>query len=372
MKCAGCGHDNPEASKFCTSCGARFGAVTQQMQQQPPPQAAPPQPTTQMPVASVAAPVAGSAYAPVQPPKKSSKKVWIAVVAAAVAVVVIAAAILIPVLIMEANKPIAQVITVGLVRTDGNTLNTSKVPLDTEVAFKTSYKARFKDNGSGTLRMVVVDSGGENIIDKTYDVKSSGEAQSKELKFSMDQGSGKPLHAKATLAVTQGAKKINSAKTMAFTAVEGKAASVLLEEATAAATKKAQEATDTLKATAGKGINVSDLADRLSKALTTLQNAKTADEANGVTATAQGVIDECNQRIAAAAQAAKGRDICRQNQAVVKARLVDWWGGNGNFPNSMSELSNLPVCPDGGTYTYNAPDTTPATLHVSCSVHGEL
>jgi hypothetical protein len=365
MRCPGCGKDNPSNTKFCTSCGASLGQETTRMQPvQPPP---PAQPTAQISAAPVYAPVS---QAPVK--AKGSKKVWIALIATVVGLCVVAAAIVIPLLVIAANKPVAQVTSVSLVRTDGDTLDTAKVPLDTELALKVTYKSKFKDTGSGTLRLVVVDAAGENIVDKTYDVKSSGEPQSKDLKFSMDQGSGKEIHAKATLKVTQGATKLNAAKTLAFTVVEGKGAAVQLEEATAAATKKAREATDLLKSTAAQGINVTDLVERLTKALTDLQAAKTAAEANAVTATAQGVIDECNARVAAAAQAAKNVETCRQNQAVVRAKLVDWWSGTGNFPDSMSQLSGLPTCPSGGSYTYNAPDTTPATLHISCSVHGEL
>jgi len=40
-------------------------------------------------------------------------------------------------------------------------------------------------------------------------------------------------------------------------------------------------------------------------------------------------------------------------------------------PQATATLPTVPAAP-GGSYTYYAPDTTPATLHVSCSVHGEL
>ncbi|HEY5526517.1 MAG TPA: zinc ribbon domain-containing protein [Candidatus Anoxymicrobiaceae bacterium] len=364
MRCPNCGQENASDKKFCTGCGKPLGEETVSMQQAPPPQ-----PTTQMPAAPAQAPV----YPPVQQvPHSSKRKTWIVVLACVLGVCVIAAAIAIPLLIAAANKPAAQVNSVKMTRTDGDTLDTGKVPLDTDLSISVSYKARFNDTGSGTLRVVVEDSAGENIIDKSYDVKSSGQAQTKLQTFSMTQGSGKPMHAKATLTVKQGATKIGSVKSLAFTAVKGKGASLQFEEALAAATKKCQEATDTLKSVSASGVNVTDLVDRLSKALTDLKNAKTAEEANAVTETAQSVVDESNARKTAQDEKSRTATICKQNQAVVKARLADWWGGTGNFPNSLSELSNLPVCPDGGTYTYFAPDTTPATLHVSCSVHGEL
>ena len=336
MECPSCGQENVSGKKFCTGCGKPLGEETVSMQQ------VPTQPTTRIPAAPVQAPP----YAPVPipqippvaavppAPKRSKKKVWIVVLACVLGLCVIAAAIAIPLVIAASNKPVARVNSVKLTRTDGNTLDTAKVPLDTDLAVTVSYNARFKDTGSGTLRLVVEDSAGENIIDKSYDVKSSGQAQTKALTFSMTQGSGKPMHAGAT--------------------------------------KKCKEATDALKSVSASGIDVTDLVNRLSQALTDLKAAKTAADANAVTKTAQSVIDESNARKTAQDQKNKSADICRQNQAAVKARLVDWYNGTGNFPNSLSELSNLPVCPDGGTYTYFAPDTTPATLYVSCSVHGAL
>jgi len=375
MRCPNCGQENASDKKFCTGCGKPLGEETVSMQQVPPTQ-----PTTRIPVAPVQAPPYAPVLIPQIPPvpavppapKRSKKKVWIVVLACVLGLCVIAAAIAIPLVIAASNKPVARVNSVKLTRTDGNTLDTAKVPLDTDLAVTVSYNARFKDTGSGTLRLVVEDSAGENIIDKSYDVKSSGQAQTKALTFSMTQGSGKPMHAGATLTVKQGATRIGSVKTLAFTAVEGKGTALQLKEAVDAATKKCQEATDALKSVSASGIDVTDLVNRLSQALTDLKAAKTAADANAVTKTAQSVVDESNARKTAQDQKNKSADICRQNQAAVKARLVDWYNGSGNFPNSLSELSNLPVCPDGGTYTYFAPDTTPATLYVSCSVHGAL
>jgi hypothetical protein len=302
---------------------------------------------------------------------KSSTKAWI-VVACIVGACIVAAAVIVPVLVVSSNKPAAQISAVRLLRTDGDTLDMDKVPLDKEISFKVAYKARFKDSGSGTLRLMVTDSSGESIVDKTYDVISSDQAQTKDIKFSMTQGSGKPLTAKADLKVTQGTQNVVATKSLDFTAVTGKGAELQLKEAKAAATRKCEEATAALKAASAQGVQVSDLADRLSKALSTLESAKTAATANTVAGTAQGVIDECAARVTAAKQKKDAEATCRANQATIRAKLVDWYSGTGSFPNSLSELYGIPSCPSGGTYTYYAPDTTPATLHVSCSVHGEL
>ncbi|MHB8895848.1 MAG: hypothetical protein ACYC99_11835 [Candidatus Geothermincolia bacterium] len=372
MKCPQCGKDDPKATKFCTSCGAPLPAQPTQVQAAPtrvqPVQQAPVQPTTMIPVAPVAP--AYAAQPPLKKKMKGSTKAWIAV-ACIVGACLIAAAIIIPLVIAAGNKPVAQVSSVKLLRTSGDTLDLDKVPLDTEVAVTVNYKARFKDNGSGTLRITVVNSEDKSIVDKTYDVKSSDQVQKQKMEFSMTEGSGKPLTAKAKLDVTQGATKLTDSKALAFTAVVGKGQELQLKEAKAAATEKCREATDLLKAAAGQ-VTVTDLADRLSKTLTDLEAAKTAAQADAAKGAAQAVIDECNARLAAAKQKQESAATCKANQATIRAKLVDWWSGTGTFPDSMSQLYGIPSCPSGGTYTYYAPDTTPATLEVSCSVHGVL
>ncbi len=302
---------------------------------------------------------------------KRSTKVWIAVACVAAACA-IAAAVTIPLVISSGNKPVARIGTLEVLRADGSAFDLDKVPLDTELVIKVGYEARFKEGGTGTLRVMVSDSDGDSIIDKTYDVRSGPAPQTKETAFEMTQGSGRPLEAKADLKVTQGGQKPVATKTLEFTAVAGKGKELQLEEAREAAAAKCREATDLLKSASAKGVDVSDLADRMSGALGDLADAGTVEQAEAVTAMAQAVIDECSARVAAAVEQHESADECRKNQAVIRAKLLDWWSGNGYFPDSLAELYGLPGCPSGGTYTYYAPDTTPATLHVSCSVHGEL
>lgn len=333
MRCRSCGNENTDSKKFCTSCGKPLAGATE---------------------------------------KKGSKALVIGVIAAFLFCILVAAAVLIPLIVIAAGKPSAEVTAFTLARPDGNTLDPDKVPLDTELVLKATYRSRFNEKGSGNLQIFIADSTGEKIIDKTFDVTSSGGQQVKEHKFTMEQGSGKPLLAHAKLSVKQGDKKLDSEKTLTMTMVAGKGAELQFTEAKNAAVKKCQDATDKIKSTSAQGIDVNDLADRLSKALGDLKIATTAEECDAAAGKAQTVIDECDARIAAAAQNAKWAEICRQNQAEVKRRLADWWSGSGTFPNTMSELYGLPVCPAGGEYTYSAPDTTPATLHVSCSIHGEL
>ncbi|GEM_PF-6196719 len=363
MKCSDCGSDNLDSGKFCASCGKPLSGAPTLVQ---PPGS---QPTTRMPPVPTA-PV--DAPQPSPPARaKFSGGAWIAVVCI-IGVIVVGAIIAMSLLIVTVNRPVAEVFQVKLVRTDGTTVDTAKVPLDCEVALKATYKAKFKSKGSGALQLSVKNQAGESIVDKTFDVASSDASQTKEVKFTMTEGSGKPLIGNAKLVVTQGASKLNSAKAVSFKVVAGKSEKIQLEEATAVATDKCDVATEILKATAAKGINVSDLVDRLSKAVTSLASAKTVAGANAVAGTAQTVIDECNARITARDQQRQAIDTCRQNQAVVRAKLIDWYNSEGNFPDSMSMLSNLPTCPSGGAYTYDAPDTTPATLRVFCGVHGKL
>ncbi len=302
---------------------------------------------------------------------RRSTKVRIAV-ACVLGVCVVAAAVTVPLVLLFSSRPGAKINSLRLLSSDGDTIDLDEVPLDKELVLVVNYNAEFKDGGSGTLRLLVTDNEGENIIDKTYDVTSSDRAQTVKHGFTMSQGSGEPLTAKAELSLRAGSQKEDARKTLSFTVVEGKGAEVRLEEAKEAATRKAQEATDALEAAKQQGVEVADLVDRLSRALKELKAAKTAEQADAVAGEAQSVLDECNTRVAAAEKRQGSAEQCRQNQLVIRAKLVDWWGGSGNFPDSLQELYDIPKCPAGGTYTYWAPDTTPATLHVSCSVHGEL
>lgn len=366
MKCPECEHVNPDGTKFCVSCGTPLGEVTRAMPQVPGAPTAP-QPTTPMPAVQV------PAYVPQQIEKKRDSRTILLVVLGVVGVLLVAGAVVtVVMMVAAANRPVARITSAELVRTDDTTLDTSEVPLDTELAFRVTYNAKFKGTGSGTLRLEIVDSADDTVMDETFVVKSSGKAQTKKLTFTMEQGSGKPLEARALLTVKQGEKKLTASKDLSFTMVAGKGKDLQLGEAVEAATQKCDEATAALDDAVAAGIDVGDLLDRLSAALEDLEEAETAAEADAVAGTAQGVIDECAARKAAAAEEARTAEICRQNQRVVYDRLVDWWGGSGNFPNDMSEMYGLPVCPSGGAYSYYAPSTDPSTLHVTCTVHGEL
>lgn len=414
MKCPQCGKENPGTSRFCTSCGARFTGVaggagpvtpdgTQPTTAMP---AAGAQPTMEMPSREsppAGAPGPGSTRAFGVPPSPSpgtrldagpaphdigpqgpppgapparggmsrSSKAWIAV-ACVLGACLVAAAVTIPLVLHSSSRQGAKINSLRLLSSDGDTIDLDRVPLDKELVLVVNYNAWFKDGGSGTLRLLVTDSEGENVIDKTYDVTSSDRAQTEEHGFSMSQGSGEPLTAKAELSVRAGSQKEDAHKTLSFTVVEGKGAEVRLDEAKEAAARKVREATDALKSAAEQDVDVADLADRLSGALDELEAAKTVEEADAVAGEAQSVLDECNARVAEAKKRQGSTEQCRQNQSAIRAKLVDWWSGTGNFPDSLRELYGIPECPSGGTYTYWAPDTTPDTLHVSCSVHGEL
>lgn len=219
--------------------------------------------------------------------------------------------------VSEGNKTIAEVTSIDLERTDGETLDLKKVPLDTELVLKVDYRARFKGDGKGTLRLTVTTSEGDRTIDKSYDLKSSGETQTRELKYSMNKGSGQPIEAKAKLTVEQGNKDLKNSKTLAYTAVKGKGAELQLSEAKDAALKKCDEATAAVKELTSLNIDAADLAARLSKALDDLKSATTVAEANAVTQTAQGVIDECGARKTAAAnEQARNQDIAAAKQVM--------------------------------------------------------
>lgn len=376
MICPRCGAEHPADKKFCTACGARFGETTTEMPVVPPAPPVPPSPHAASPGATQAMPgvpvvpvaaVAGAAPAAIAEKRKMKRgtKVTLIVAAVVVFLCIVAAAIVIPLVIAAANKPIANITTLKLVRTDGESLDMKQVPLDTEVALRVTYKARFKQDGSGVLKVAVTEPGGTKLIDKSYDVTSSDKPQSKDVKYTMTRGSGKPLTARAVLTVLQGKTKLTGTRSLAYTAVEGKGAELQLEEAKDAALKKCQEATSAVTELSSLGIQASDLADRLSKAVGDLKAATTAAQANAVAATAQGVIDECNARKASAQQQQA------HDQDVASAKQVMFNYANAEKGNAESiELADFSMN-DAGTVA-NATYRGMVTVHTDPTNAGQI
>jgi hypothetical protein len=288
MRCPSCGNENSEPLRFCTSCGKPLSADASRPEQ------------SVAPLSQAASGRRGL---------KRSTKIVVGVVACLL-IAGAAAAGFITWLVLESNRPTAEILSMSLARTDGDTLDLEEVPLDTELTLKVRYRASFDESGRSLLRLTVASGDGEKMIDKTYELESSGEARSTELEFSMTRGSGKPVKAKAVLAVDQGKTELRVPETLTFTVVEGKGEEVLFEEAQAAALSKCEEATAAVKDLAALNISASDLADRLSRALEDLDDAETSEEANAVYQDAQEIVDECAARRAAAAdEQSRLRDV---------------------------------------------------------------
>lgn len=362
MNCPNCGSEVPPGKKFCINCGAPVGEPTGVMQQPP-----------VQPTAAAAAPPSG---APAPGPGKKKTAMVTAIVVIALLVIGGAAAGIIIWRVAEGNKLVAEITSVDLKRTDEKTVNLKDVPLDTNLQIEVTYRARFKQGDKGKLNITLVDGNGEEVRGNTYTVKSSGSQQTRADEFLMSYSEGETFKATAELKVTRGKETRKDSESLEYYVAAGKGEEMQFDEAKAAATGKLEEATNAVKEISGMGINASDLAQLLTGSIAKLQAATTVDEVNPVIADADAVIKECANRKAqfqAQQQQNQARDTCRSNQAVLRERLWAYYDEGGNFPDSMSYLGNLPKCPSGGTYSYQADlSTDPPGLTVYCSVHGAL
>lgn len=362
MNCPNCGSEVPPGKKFCINCGAPVGEPTGVMQQPP-----------VQPTAAAAAPPSG---APAPGPGKKKTALVTAIVVIALLVIGGAAAGIIIWRVAEGNKLVAEITSVDLKRTDEKTVNLKDVPLDTNLQIEVTYRARFKQGDKGKLNITLVDGNSEEVRGNTYTVKSSGSQQTRADEFLMSYSEGETFKATAELKVTRGKETRKDSESLEYYVAAGKGEEMQFDEAKAAATGKLEEATNAVKEISGMGINASDLAQLLTGSIAKLQAATTVDEVNPVIADADAVIKECANRKAqfqAQQQQNQARDTCRSNQAALRERLWAYYDEGGNFPDSMSYLGNLPKCPSGGTYSYQADlSTDPPGLTVYCSVHGAL
>jgi len=358
MRCGNCGSEVSEGLKFCTNCGASLGEPTTEMEQVPPP--APP-------------PSAGPS--PAVAPKTGKKRTGLIVAILLIAILVVgggAAAGIILWRVAEGNKLIADIQKVELKHSDGNSLNLKDVPLDTDLTFEVTFKARYKGGGKGTLDITLVDGNGDEVRNKSYYVYSSSESQTRKDEYHMTMSEGETFKVAAALKVTKGDEKQSDEESLEYYVTAGKGGKIQFKEAKDAATKKLEQATKAVKELSSLGIDNLDLTSQLLDATKKLSEADTADQANAAAATADAVIAECAARKAAQQSQTKAIDTCRANQTKLKQLIIDYYNANGNLPNSISDVAGLPSCPSGGQYTYTAPSTDPSTLNVSCSVHGSL
>ena len=385
MRCQKCGHDNEAGKRFCTSCGAKLEpgpteAITLPDRPTEPIAAATPPPGAHAapPVRSTPAPTFAAPPAGAVTPRRSRKYLFITI--AVVVVLLLVGGGVLAWFIVDANRTIARVEALNLSRADGGKVDPGKVPLDDTLNVEAFFVARFK-SGKARLEIYVVASDDTRLVSETYDdIRSSSSRQSRKLEFHMTQSTGREMEARADLKIDMGGQKVAlSTGTLTYTPVKGKGKAAQLEDAKKASADKLSKAKDAVAELVSMGIESNDLAAQLSEAVTRLEQAKTADQADAEAAVADTVIAECGARKAAAEAGEQAVAICRANQATLKAAIRTFYATNGNFPDQLSMLVRqgflraLPVCPSGGTYEYQADlFIDPPGLTVYCTVHGSL
>jgi len=349
MKCPACGFDVPDGSSFCVKCGARIASGQDSGRQA----LQVPTDTTQM-----------------QAGKKMSK--W-PVIVIIVAIALIAGAVAgILVWRLTSKGALCELKSVKLLDKNGDSLNLEDVPLGKDITVKVDYLARFGEKGSGKLELLVFDGKGEEQWRYPVTLKSSENEQSYQTVISINTSEGETFELQANLKVKDGGKKLQDGKSVSFYVKEGSIEGSELEKLRKEAESKLLEADKKVQELIKGGISADDLVEEVADAEERLGNAKDEGEIREVITIAENIIKECENRRVSGNTEEHNREVCKHNQELVKQKLIEYYDREGTFPNDMSELGPLPACPSGGTYEYYAPDTTPATLSVSCSVHGTL
>ncbi|MBU1671250.1 MAG: zinc ribbon domain-containing protein [Actinobacteria bacterium] len=319
MKCEKCGYEAPEGKRFCKQCGAPFESEAPQA----PPAPVAPEPG-QAPAVSVPPPFSATTPVPGTPPpppvaataprpagRFSGSPAWKAL--AIILVVLIAGGVVTGIVFglmaLLGSKPAAKVEQVTLTRKDGKPLDLDKVPLGEELVIEAKFIATYGEGGRGTIKLAAVGSDGSDLIEDTFEVKSSSKAQTRELAVTMTVGSGKPLKAHAELVVRDGQNRLTSSKDLTFTAEEGNIEegdgdtgdSTSGDEDVEAAKAQVETALEELQTAFDQaeqlGVDVSDLVGLLPELMTRLAAADTMEEVEEIAMELADIALEINDRL---------------------------------------------------------------------------
>jgi hypothetical protein len=279
MNCTKCGSELAPGKHFCTNCGAPVPPEQQVSSVTPLPPVAPPPVVTQP--------------GPVVPPQAAAGKSRLAdkatgwkVLAVVLAVLVAAGLVVGIIFIVKAsfpNKPSAHISMVTVNRQDGKKLDLKKVPLGVDLTVTALFEAKYPKGGRGTIKLYVESSSGEELIGKTFKVKSANGTQRQQYIVNMTAGSGKPVKAKAKLDVTAGSGTVVSdERSAAFTAEKGTVDEQNTDTELDTARKNVEsDFTDllaTVKIANSAGIDISDVKNEIADLGVQITEATTVEE----------------------------------------------------------------------------------------------
>jgi hypothetical protein len=283
MDCTQCGSELTPGKHFCTNCGAPVPA-----EQQTP---------SATPLPPVVAPVGVTQPGPVVPPQAPAGKGGLAdkatgwkVLAVVLAVLVAAGLVVGIIFIVKAltpNKPVARISLVTVNRQDGKKLDLKKVPLGVDLTVTALFEAKYPKGGRGTIKLYVESSSGEELIGKTFKVKSAGGTQKQQYIVNMTAGSGKPVKAKAKLDVTSGSGAVVSdERSAAFTAEKGTVDEQNTDTELDTARKNVESDFSDLLATAkianSAGIDISDVRNEIADLGVQITEATTVEDLDAI------------------------------------------------------------------------------------------
>lgn len=147
---------------------------------------------------------------------------WKAVVAwvAAFFVGFIVTAAIIYVPRMLSGKATYEVSRLRITRADGSPVDLNEVPLGESLVFSADVKANYSGGDKASLELLIRRSSSEDVSSKTFEVSSSGEPRTFELRFTLSEGAGDPFSARAILEPPGGDDALKKESALPFHAAD--------------------------------------------------------------------------------------------------------------------------------------------------------